>query len=163
MLKRIISPKNVLFLTLFTVLLVCFLAIFLIPTLSGSKADAQSEGRYKIGERVTDPGGSLWEYTGNFRIELGQLTKDMKLLSISYCGTEKQAFFIHEESIPNVVVGDTFKLIVPSTELNNLLLSTPGLPDRGGDKINVTVSDPPAFSQGSRNGTVCCMIIFDQD
>jgi len=164
MLKRIFGSKPMPALSFVILLIFCLVVVLLVSSLLGEKAPEQAQFRYVIGERVVDFGGSLWEYKGNFRIELGQITKDMKLLSVFICNVERQVAFIHEELIPNTIPGDYFKLIEPSSDLKALLnkgrdfsiLSAP-------DLCNFSVSDPPSFSSGAAGGLLCCVMIYCGD
>jgi len=164
MLKRIFGPKIMPALSFVILLAFCLCVVFLVSSLLGEKSPEQLNFRYEIGQQVCDLGGSVWQYLGNYRIELGQVSPDLKLLSVIICNVERQVFSIHKELIPEVVVGDCFKLIEPSAvfiaELGGdiRILSPPAQ-----EICNFVVTDPPSFSSTAAAGTFCCLRGFCDD
>lgn len=164
MLKRIFGSKPMPALSFVILLIFCLCVVFLVSSLLGSKAPEQAQSRYKIGETVVDSGGSLWEYLGNFRIELGQITKDMELLSVFICNVEKQVLFVHEELIPDTTIGDLFKLIEASPQLSAQMGREIGILSMPyEDYCNFSVSDPPSFSPMAAGVVGCCVMIYCGD
>lgn len=164
MLKRIFGSKKMPALSFCILLIFCFTLVVLFSSLLGGKAPPQAQFRYVIGENVVDFGGSLWEYQGNYRLEVGQLTPDMKLLSVFICNEERKVAFIHEELIPETTPGDYFKLIEPSPQLKAQLsrgISILLMPDD--DWCNVTVADPPVHSASGAGILLCCMMLYCGD
>jgi len=164
MFRRIFGPKSIPALSFVIMLLFCLTLVFLLSSLFGSKAPDQATFRYEIGQYVTDRGGSVWEYLGNYRIELGQLTPDLKLLSVFICNRERKVAFMHEELIPDTTIGDYFRLIEASPELMAQMgreIGILSMPDE--ELCNVSVADPPAFSSGAGGVLICCVMLYCGD
>jgi len=119
------------------------------------------ESRYKVGETVLDPSGSLWEYQGNFPIILGQITSDLRLLTVFVLESETWVMDIHEEIIPHSSPGDIFKLIQPGDQLMAEILAKDYLSALTEGKIfNATIPAPPEKKAESTPGTSFCLVLL---
>ena len=122
------------------------------------KSPDAAQTQYQIGDKLSDSGGSIWEYRGKAHFEVGQLTKDCKLLTVLGCGKEVVVLGIHPETIPFAQLNDYFRLIEPSAEYAAYLLERDGVAfSKVREECNWTVADPPIALPDISRGGLCCL------
>ena len=144
---------------LFTALVISSIAFFSISAISeDDHGPSKAQLHYSIGDQVYDAGGNLWVYKGNFRITLGQLTKELKLLTVFVCNQEKMVIGIHKETIPFSSIGDVFTLVTPTEDFKQYIISKKGIDGFNRyDDCNVTIADPIEPQIPFSGGELCCL------
>jgi len=143
---------------LFAFAVIFSIAFFSISAIStDEKAPATAQMQYKIGDKVLDAGGSLWEYRGKTSVTVGQITKDCMLLTVFCCNREKRVLGVHPETIPYAQINDLFTLINPSKEFREFILIEDGIEFGSGYELcNITMADPPVPLKSAGQGHLCC-------
>lgn len=119
------------------------------------------QSNHEIGERLSDPLGSLWEYQGNFPVVLGQITADLRLLTVFIFNTETWVMDTHKEIVPDSVLGDVFILIKPGDELMADIVSKNLFYAIAERKIfNVVIPDVLEAKAVSTPGSLSCLMLL---
>ena len=147
------------FLVLFLSAFLVIGGAYLILSATSAPADLYTEvnPNYMVGDHVFDTGGNEWIYMGKADLIVGQISPDLKLLTVFVCGKERILYGLHPEEIPKAERGDTWKLYAPAAELL-AWLTKEGFVINGmmSEWCNATGWDPPKATVPYLGGTLVC-------
>lgn len=119
------------------------------------------QSNHTVGENLSDPLGSLWEYQGNFPVVLGQITPDLRLLTVFIFKTEIWVMDTHKQIVPNSILGDVFILIKPGDELLADIVAKNLFYAIAERKIfNAVIPDVLEAKAGSTPGSLSCLMLL---